>query len=699
MNKFKLLAISSLITLPLIGCGSSDDDKENVFSAANANVDYYGPTLTITGGDSIEVAVDSTYADLGATAFDNVDGDVTSNIVAISNVDTANPATYSVVYTVVDVVGNETSATRTVTVPDTILPVITLNGDATVIIPLDSSYTDEGATASDNPDGDLSASIVADVSNVDTSTLGEYTVSYNVVDAAGNEAIELIRTVSVQDIADEIAPVIMAENTHVSIDEGAVFTPVGVTAVDDVDGDITDLIVSDTSSLDTNTAGVYPVTYNVSDAGGNDAEEVVQQVHVIPVIADVDIVMDVLPTQAKQAVEFTGSTESQASQMFATNNGTKMIDHMLNTLGLDMVHFGIHPSIAIDDAVYSDIQTVAAYAKSKGMKIIASVSGSKGAWGSRNAIETGRLKYSQIASCESPCDDDFYGIDLSDYATYLDTYLTNMAAAGGAVDYLAPFSNDEVDAIDYQTLLAAMTGDDALTIIGPESYNIVDADIEYAAVADHVDIAGAEFFDHASLRVYEQQDEWNEIAAAAASNSVPLWFTQNQSWLSEGGNANEQTVFGIAQFIPAINAGAERIISGQYGAVFAWFNGGNTGVRGNAIKNFVEGSKGNVVDSIVYSEEVRGTAFRENDTLYVMLTNTNKNVTVDSVVTALGERKIAVRLQEGETINGDVVTLLYGTGKNGGTIDTTVNAENNIITFTLPLSTYIRLAVPLTPTP
>src|SRR5690606_6476605 len=48
-------------------------------------------------------------------------------------------------------------------------------------------YQDAGATAFDDIDGDLTAAIVVD-DPVDTSVIGTYTVSYEVVDSAGNKA-------------------------------------------------------------------------------------------------------------------------------------------------------------------------------------------------------------------------------------------------------------------------------------------------------------------------------------------------------------------------------------------------------------------------------------------------------------------------------------------------------------------------------
>ncbi len=80
--------------------------------------------------------------------------------------------------------------------PDTTPPVITLLGDATVSIQQGSTYQDAGATASDDADGDITSNITI-VSAVDTAVPGNYNVTYNVSDAAGNTAIEVNRVVVV----------------------------------------------------------------------------------------------------------------------------------------------------------------------------------------------------------------------------------------------------------------------------------------------------------------------------------------------------------------------------------------------------------------------------------------------------------------------------------------------------------------------
>jgi prepilin-type N-terminal cleavage/methylation domain-containing protein len=70
---------------------------------------------------------------------------------------------------------------------------------------------------------------------------------------------------------DTISPVITVTPTIVNITAGSVYNDIGVIAIDDMLGDITDDIVI-TSNLDINNPGEYTITYNVSDQAGNVAE-------------------------------------------------------------------------------------------------------------------------------------------------------------------------------------------------------------------------------------------------------------------------------------------------------------------------------------------------------------------------------------------------------------------------------------------
>jgi hypothetical protein len=81
---------------------------------------------------------------------------------------------------------------------DTTLPVISMAGTSEVIVSVGGSYTDLGATATDDVDGNITANMTTTgVSSVNTSTAGDYTITYSVKDDAGNEATAT-RTVKVR---------------------------------------------------------------------------------------------------------------------------------------------------------------------------------------------------------------------------------------------------------------------------------------------------------------------------------------------------------------------------------------------------------------------------------------------------------------------------------------------------------------------
>lgn len=145
------------------------------------------PVITILGDNSINVEVFSDYVDAGATAYDNIDQDLTNSIITINNVDTNLLGIYYVNYTVKDNAGNTETKTRTVNVVDTISPTITLLGENPQIITLGNLYSELGATAKDNYDGDLTNNISINISNIDIYVLGSYEIFYTVLDSSGNE--------------------------------------------------------------------------------------------------------------------------------------------------------------------------------------------------------------------------------------------------------------------------------------------------------------------------------------------------------------------------------------------------------------------------------------------------------------------------------------------------------------------------------
>ncbi len=75
-------------------------------------------------------------------------------------------------------------------------PVITLTGFNNVELILGFTHIDDGATASDTGDGDLTNNIVVGGLPVDTSTIDTFFVTFDVTDSAGNDALQVVRSVT-----------------------------------------------------------------------------------------------------------------------------------------------------------------------------------------------------------------------------------------------------------------------------------------------------------------------------------------------------------------------------------------------------------------------------------------------------------------------------------------------------------------------
>jgi hypothetical protein len=319
------------------------DGVPDINDAFPNDINYWtdtDPVITILGKVETSVMEGYAYSDAGATATDAEEGsfgDVATHASgsATSNVNTAVPGLYTVVYSIEDTHGNITTATRNVTV--IALPVITLTGPVaeeytqnTAATGPSGAWTDPGYTAVDADGADIAPLVDREIFDagdnlvvpLDLNYPGVYTVRYNVEDPNTMEmAIEKTRTITVlvdtddDDIADiyDNVPFTIPEITVQGasaltyIQDGSTFwtDTDGATATDAEDGSLTANIVTrcwlpdmngteiptphgnDFNILDTpsGTDLTYLITYDVTDSHGNAA---VQKTRTVTVTADSD---------------------------------------------------------------------------------------------------------------------------------------------------------------------------------------------------------------------------------------------------------------------------------------------------------------------------------------------------------------------------------------------------------------------------
>ena len=261
--------------------------------ASGGNVPFCTPVITLNGNNLIDDhEAGTTYNDQGATLEEEYSTGGTINI--DNQVDDANPGSYTVTYTypnaatvirTVNVVPAPTPAptVQPTPVPDTVAPVISLTGNAIVTIEVNpfftGPYVDQGATASDDVDGDISGNIVV-FNDVDPTTVDVYTITYNVSDASGNSAVEVTREVRVVDTT--IPEIVLQGDNPLNINIGDPYSDPGFAATDNYDNNatLTGLVVVGGDTVDNTTVGQYNITYNVTDSNNNDAVEVTRVVNV-----------------------------------------------------------------------------------------------------------------------------------------------------------------------------------------------------------------------------------------------------------------------------------------------------------------------------------------------------------------------------------------------------------------------------------
>lgn len=233
--------------------------------------------IYITQGDKYDTSL------LGAKAFDNEEGNLTSKIVYSGDVvDTSKVGNYNVKLSVTDNKGVTTTKTVKVIVTRNVAPTISTsleNKTLKVTKGTKFDYSMLKVTANDKEDGNLTDKVVYSGDKVDINTIGEYTVVATVTDTKG-ETAKL--TIKVNVVANQ-SPVITFENKEKTntmvIEEGDSFNKqilldtLQPKATDPEDGDLTAKIdvygLADVKANVPNKAGEkYQVRLSVEDEIG-----------------------------------------------------------------------------------------------------------------------------------------------------------------------------------------------------------------------------------------------------------------------------------------------------------------------------------------------------------------------------------------------------------------------------------------------
>ena len=298
------------------------DDGNGNTSTADQTItitDTTKPVIALLGDNPQTVEFGSIYNDPGATATDAVDDndELTTQIAAASTVNTDTVGDYTITYTVSDKATNvATPVTRMVTVTDTVAPTIIAPANMTfeatgTLTPLGRTHYGTATST------DREAMITDDAP--DAFPLGATTIIWTATDPATNEMM----ATQVVTVVDTTKPVIALNGLpEVRVEFGGSYTELQATATDAVDDDIqlTDKIVI-AGTVDTNLAGIYHITYDVTDAAGNDAITVTRTVTLGAAQIVIDKVPPTIIAPSDVVVEATSPrTTVRVGQATATDN-------------------------------------------------------------------------------------------------------------------------------------------------------------------------------------------------------------------------------------------------------------------------------------------------------------------------------------------------------------------------------------------
>ena len=250
------LAVVLVILIVLaVSCSRQSDGNDSTGTTQNSTTEAT-MYLELLGDEIITLEFGQTYEDPGTRVL--YENQVVETAISVTMPQMNALGSYTVVYTAT-YEGFSDTVQRTVNVVDTTAPVITLLEIPGYCPEIGETYEEEGFTAMDAHDGDLT-------DRVERTVDGDV-ITYTVTDASGNTA-----TVT-RDIVygDNVAPVItLLGDTEITIIAGTDFEDPGYTAVDGVDGDLT-AQVEVTGSYEKYLPGSYTFTYTVTDAHGNTA--------------------------------------------------------------------------------------------------------------------------------------------------------------------------------------------------------------------------------------------------------------------------------------------------------------------------------------------------------------------------------------------------------------------------------------------
>jgi hypothetical protein len=256
------------------------NEAEASFTLTVLPVDTVSPVITVNDEMSLTIDQYSEVPDF-TTYFTIVDGrdgniPVTEMMLSYDTMfDINTVGFYDITITVTDAAGNEATETITIEVVfvDNTPPVITDNLDLNFLFTEGDDAPDITTYFSvlDDTDGiiEVTEAMLSWSPALDMNAAGSYLLTLTVSDAVGNTSTSglIFTIVEAPDLVPEFANIPL--NQTITEGDSLDLLTLGLTASDDVDGDITTSITVDITDTSVLSVGTHTATYSVTDSAGN----------------------------------------------------------------------------------------------------------------------------------------------------------------------------------------------------------------------------------------------------------------------------------------------------------------------------------------------------------------------------------------------------------------------------------------------
>jgi len=226
------------------------------------NMDIIPPVISVSSPLEILIALGTTFTYPNVSASDDVDCDLTDKIVVSSNLDINTVGTYTINYFVSDEASNLANAEVLVTVYEDLPPELNVNSLDEINVFQGSTFVLPSYTAIDEIDGDLTINIRVE-DDININVPGIYTLTFLVTDSGNNTVTKIVKV----NVVEDLPPVISIEgNTTIETEIYYSTLLPNFTAFDEVDGDLTEEIIVDSSNVDNTQPGDYTIYISVTDS-------------------------------------------------------------------------------------------------------------------------------------------------------------------------------------------------------------------------------------------------------------------------------------------------------------------------------------------------------------------------------------------------------------------------------------------------